>query len=867
MGIKIRNLESIYNTIENSRKQYGRLRKCEFHIHTPASKDDYKLLDRFTPDQYNRLTELELLDIAVDQKLITMENKLVIEQSIEEFIGDKYRTQLQEKKYPFESFKEYLTYKLIAHKLYQENIEVAVISDHNTIQGYTKLRCAIFEYFRERKKLINNPIHLFLGVEISCSEKNHVIGIFNEHYIKEVNLYLNEILMSQAEGTHYHGYQVLSDIIQMGGIGYIAHVDNVNLNVSKAYKTKLYNCKGLKIISFSDFSKKEDFFERIKPFNANAQNTFCAITEGDSHKLEEIGQKNLWIKFNHINFQSLKKALHDYQICVYVQKPNESKTYIKGVVVVPGETGFLTSNPLRTTTILEEKDFILDFSSDLNCIIGGRGTGKSTLLNLLEVALTSQADNEDILKFISRHEQAYIVFCCEGVDYILLFAPLKETVYAENEIVLNDEFILFNNNGCITLKREWIRLYQVTSKKITLIPDLKVADILRKIYRRGYSINKLVNMINSGSISSFIRNTVLYGLNYQKPKDFVSLLKQTNEQRKAKFLRENLQELIQDYEMQKKLVDKIIGEYNSLFANQLEIVYSPKQKKASQYLSCLDIQEKVTFLNPYLTFQEQVKKDFVEHTYLTWDEVEYFINKISETMGYLNFLDCLSNKKYNQLEKHLRLFDVIDETKITPNHINLGLTDLNQNNLSSVYDTIFKRIIKDKEKLCESIKRYLDVIDDFTIRFNVNFKESVSQNKPLLKDLSELSLGQKVVAILTFVFTFGNYTNDNTPLVIDQPEDNLDSQYIYKNLIESLKKIKNNRQVIVVTHSSAIVTNADAEQVIVLESNNNKGWIIDKGYPSDERIIHHILNYLEGGVLSFKNKKDKYELFIRELEV
>jgi len=86
-----------------------------------------------------------------------------------------------------------------------------------------------------------------------------------------------------------------------------------------------------------------------------------------------------------------------------------------------------------------------------------------------------------------------------------------------------------------------------------------------------------------------------------------------------------------------------------------------------------------------------------------------------------------------------------------------------------------------------------------------------------MKDIEDMSLGQKVAAVLSFIFTYGKFSNDNSPLII---EDNLDNQYIYKNLVESLKHIKNNRQVIIVTHNSTIVTNAETEQVVVLNSNN-----------------------------------------------
>jgi predicted ATP-dependent endonuclease of OLD family len=183
--------------------------------------------------------------------------------------------------------------------------------------------------------------------------------------------------------------------------------------------------------------------------------------------------------------------------------------------------------------------------------------------------------------------------------------------------------------------------------------------------------------------------------------------------------------------------------------------------------------------------------------------------------------------------------------------------------ISYIYRQIKNKILADRTGLELCLAKYFEVIDDFSMEFNVNSKESLNSNGIQMKDIESLSLGQKVVAILTFIFEYGMFTSDNTPLIIDQPEDNLDNQYIYRNLVGSLRQIKNTRQIIVVTHSSTIVTNADSEQVIVLESDNKKGWIVNRGYPSNRTIMKHIINYLEGGEPSFKHKMNMYQTIIQ----
>lgn len=69
------------------------------------------------------------------------------------------------------------------------------------------------------------------------------------------------------------------------------------------------------------------------------------------------------------------------------------------------------------------------------------------------------------------------------------------------------------------------------------------------------------------------------------------------------------------------------------------------------------------------------------------------------------------------------------------------------------------------------MKAYIDN-GKFSMKFNINAREDIGvPAKVNMKNIEELSLGQKVVAILTFIINHGKYSNDITPLIIDQPED------------------------------------------------------------------------------------------------
>ncbi|ACT63409.1 ATPase involved in DNA repair [Lactiplantibacillus plantarum] len=161
------------------------------------------------------------------------------------------------------------------------------------------------------------------------------------------------------------------------------------------------------------------------------------------------------------------------------------------------------------------------------------------------------------------------------------------------------------------------------------------------------------------------------------------------------------------------------------------------------------------------------------------------------------------------------------------------------------------------------IDDYYSQVDIFDLKFDINSYEHKDAGR-LFKSIKQLSLGQKVVALLDFIFIFGEITGDETPLLLDQPEDNLDSSYIYKHLVTSLRREKDKRQVIIVTHNSTIVTNSKPEEIIALQSDNRHGWISNSGYPTERQVIMDILNLLEGGVDSFKHKEFIYDPVITE---
>jgi ATPase subunit of ABC transporter with duplicated ATPase domains len=93
------------------------------------------------------------------------------------------------------------------------------------------------------------------------------------------------------------------------------------------------------------------------------------------------------------------------------------------------------------------------------------------------------------------------------------------------------------------------------------------------------------------------------------------------------------------------------------------------------------------------------------------------------------------------------------------------------------------------------------------------------------RDFKRLSLGQQQSVLLALMLT----SESKAPLIVDQPEDHLDSEFIYKTLVPVIRAAKERRQVIVVTHNANIALLGDAEQIVVFKATNDKGIITTRG--------------------------------------
>ena len=120
--------------------------------------------------------------------------------------------------------------------------------------------------------------------------------------------------------------------------------------------------------------------------------------------------------------------------------------------------------------------------------------------------------------------------------------------------------------------------------------------------------------------------------------------------------------------------------------------------------------------------------------------------------------------------------------------------------------------------------------------------------------LEDLSGGQRVSVLLSLLLN----TMDERPLVIDQPEDELDNRFLFDAVLPALKRLKGRRQVIVATHNPNIVVNGDADQVIQLDATADHGRIAQAGAIEDATVRDAIMQTVDGGADAFRLRRMKY---------
>lgn len=162
-----------------------------------------------------------------------------------------------------------------------------------------------------------------------------------------------------------------------------------------------------------------------------------------------------------------------------------------------------------------------------------------------------------------------------------------------------------------------------------------------------------------------------------------------------------------------------------------------------------------------------------------------------------------------------------------------------------------------KRKICESLSgdgylRIATLILDFLPKFYYRTHNQMGDEIPF----EDASAGQQATALLNVLLN-----QDGFPLIIDQPEDDIDNRAIDK-IIKNLWDSKKKRQIIISSHNANLVVNGDSELVVCCDYNETseqtKGHIKYEGSIDNKEIRQEIVSVMEGGERAFKLRKEKF---------
>jgi DNA repair exonuclease SbcCD ATPase subunit len=366
------------------------------------------------------------------------------------------------------------------------------------------------------------------------------------------------------------------------------------------------------------------------------------------------------------------------------------------------------------------------------------------------------------------------------------------------------------------------------------IPEISFDEQIQKIdslneYYKNEKENKEVendkireNFINkgiSGDITTLLEQTKKYQEDIDALENEKKLVEDKEKNLKEKFdkIKEVIDEISKSYE---NFEEDIKNKWSNLKEGKES--WTEKQKElVNELLKDIDIE-----------VVERFDKD-------------KFYEKIQETLNLSKFRATTIKSQNERIKEFFNINSkenfilfLKNEKKILSNEGEMNLSEL----INSEY------FVKDgaKEFLRLMLLNYSD------------FWQVITKPKYKNKELSQLSVGMKGTMYLCLKLATDPFMK---PFIFDQPEDDLDNNFIVNELVPIFKKIKKYRQVIIVTHNANLVVNADAEQVIVAE-NENESINYITGSLENINIRNKVCEILEGGIDAFRKRERKYNIKI-----
>ncbi len=276
-----------------------------------------------------------------------------------------------------------------------------------------------------------------------------------------------------------------------------------------------------------------------------------------------------------------------------------------------------------------------------------------------------------------------------------------------------------------------------------------------------------------------------------------------------------------------------------------EAIYSARKKGINEIRGKISIVTDTSFRIDLVLTREKDKDDFLAELVSNDMEIDHdeewkrkkMPNLISDKLTPLAFADALLNNSPDKL---------VHSITFSENNIDYNCS-LDRKYASKLTGENFPyENIEDLDVRRYHYQKMKAILDLQNISFDDEFYVELNG-----KPIKNCSPGQRCSAMLPIV----TLTSD-APIIIDQPEDNLDNRLVSKAIFRILSKLKERRQIIVATHNPNILVSGDAEQAVVLRDN---GGIEKYGSIDEPSIIKNVVELMEGGKDAFERRKNKYQ--------
>lgn len=836
----------------------------------------------------------------------------------------------------------------------KKELDCIVVTDHNTFQWIPELRKVLAEY-QQNPDDNYRDIVIFPGIEITVQGNIHLLGIFDpeSEYENLVKILGKIDYCEDIKTTKNPINKIIEIITENNGIAIPAHVDQASglfhEDTSSSVQRSALDTRlllALEVIN-SEFHNAAYTESRLN---------LSYVAGSDAHKTEDIARNFTWIKMGEANIEALRLALYDGKDSLIrsiesSSNPNSilGRTYVKRITVLNGKI------------IGRIAPFSIDFSPWHNCLIGGRGSGKSSILKLIRLILNRQGELSDDLKtefekfakipanredlgILLDNTEIILDMVVDGVNHRLLWRnkntyEIKEDGSEIECLDINKRFPvkMFSQKQLFELTKNANMLIEYIDKDWDFTSwneefndlKLKYKEITNQLerlqaqqHRRKQlsieldDLNKKISVFETEETKQLLddRNKLAQQQKiiesvYDEYTDLIAIV---DNLKKLKDVRSvtNIEKLDEDT---KKVLSNFIGKFNELQTELKSII----QKYDSLSLSFEDLMKSLPIqssmdnntekLNKLLSVLHANGVEGIDKYKELIDSRDILQGKLSETPD--------ASKEITELEKNLeellnklkelikKRYDercaVIDKYNTTGNlRIKLNLfSDLecnekefrriihretgfdsdillrNTDDDAPIGGFIFKTccigdisVEEAIEKLFAEKLAFIRSTSEIYSKKFVTHLEKTREKSPEVdvdtmlwipddkitldiklpgnkfQSVDSSSPGQRTSAILSLILRRGKY-----PIIIDQPEDDLDTRNITDIVVKGISEMKNDHQFIIVTHNPNIVVNTNSEQVIQLDVKGGQIQTQCSGALQSHDVRDAICEVMEGG--------------------